>query len=901
MSFFGLLISWVIYLLIGMMVGKWYWQRRHGVYKKVINGGTDAVFSSMTPISLVWPVLLLMPKFRDPELCSCPDHVMARAEVNSKADSYHQALREERGHRPIPEALSEVEGAGSLGSPVAAPPAAGVPAASRRFASTEHSPQSSGQRKAAADDPKVTLPDPGRPEKDLKQLGYQLFKACGLTYLTWGALPIEEHLQVVLQQIPGIRNATVNSIGGGTQGSQDNPDGMWMAYDGPQGSVLAYHVMQSSDFVLQDVAMRLPLIAEPVKWSISTVGAEVPAGVAQILAGARAVPLWELSAFAGQRFGADDLKVPASLASGLQSLGWSHIDNGDDGYKLDVPLNRGGTQAVFFTPYDAQSFAVVAPLDSSVNGAIPEALRGQTFRHYSLEVIADVIVLCERFPAGPPAPDPSAVTAAGRAVTHYAEQRFAGPPTEDHHSKYTAPPQQLTPPDLTQPEPPHPPNDATHQPVNLGEKPSRGAIYRDFATPDPGEILVRVVGEIAGEHAAATVAGEVDRIRRGDGSIVAADVYGLKTYKHSPLKSLSGLLAFEEISLLVWAEGGFGTLQKQSASREIKQMWRNQGLDAAVRWVLANAKHRPNLASLRGLLEKNASNPQGDIEAAFRHNLADRLRRAAKEGSDPNIIAAAPNEEKSARTFPAPKTEAFGAALIGGMESPGQARDRVSAPVIAPPEQGDAEGSYGPTRYQQGSAGYAIGSPSPMRRISRPLIIGVGGVVAVAGIAAVLSVVRPTDSPREEAPATRTATEAQPVTQPAAPATNVDPEVSSLAQLRQIADTDRPFVRAELADSWVPQVSSKRPGVFDDGVVWDNARTLKEFLENREKYDAKLLRSGDWSTFSAPDFWVTVVPVTFTDSDGALQWCTAHGFDSWHCLAKLVSTTHPVAGSTALN
>lgn len=132
-------------------------------------------------------------------------------------------------------------------------------------------------------------------------------------------------------------------------------------------------------------------------------------------------------------------------------------------------------------------------------------------------------------------------------------------------------------------------------------------------------------------------------------------------------------------------------------------------------------------------------------------------------------------------------------------------------------------------------------------------------------------------------------------------ANNVDPEVSSYQQLRRIADADRSFVKSELVDQWVPQISSKRPGIFDDGVLWDNARTLTEFLDNREKYGAKLLWSGDWSTFSAPNFWVTIVPATFSHSDGALEWCTAQGFDSWHCLAKLVSTSHPIAGSTATN
>jgi serine/threonine-protein kinase len=54
-------------------------------------------------------------------------------------------------------------------------------------------------------------------------------------------------------------------------------------------------------------------------------------------------------------------------------------------------------------------------------------------------------------------------------------------------------------------------------------------------------------------------------------------------------------------------------------------------------------------------------------------------------------------------------------------------------------------------------------------------------------------------------------------------------------------------------------------------------------------------------TFDAPDFWVTIVPLTFNDSSGALAWCTGRGLDSDHCLAKLVSTTHAVAGSTAEN
>jgi serine/threonine protein kinase len=120
-------------------------------------------------------------------------------------------------------------------------------------------------------------------------------------------------------------------------------------------------------------------------------------------------------------------------------------------------------------------------------------------------------------------------------------------------------------------------------------------------------------------------------------------------------------------------------------------------------------------------------------------------------------------------------------------------------------------------------------------------------------------------------------------------------------RLRQIANDDRPYVSTQLADRWVPQLSSKRPGVVDNGVVWDNAMTLQEHLQLRQRFGASLLWSGDWSTFSDSNFWVTVANVTFADSAGALQWCKSRGFDRDHCVAKIVSRTHPVPGSTEYN
>ncbi|SBS75479.1 putative Pyrrolo-quinoline quinone [uncultured Mycobacterium sp.] len=138
-------------------------------------------------------------------------------------------------------------------------------------------------------------------------------------------------------------------------------------------------------------------------------------------------------------------------------------------------------------------------------------------------------------------------------------------------------------------------------------------------------------------------------------------------------------------------------------------------------------------------------------------------------------------------------------------------------------------------------------------------------------------------------------------TGPATPSSGNN-ETASFDALRALANADRPFVSANLTDRWVPQLSSKRPGLVADGIVWDNAATLREHLDLRLRYpEVRLLYSGDWSTFSAPDFWVTIAGVTFLDSDSALGWCRDHGFDREHCYAKLVSTSHPVDGTTAFN
>jgi hypothetical protein len=110
-------------------------------------------------------------------------------------------------------------------------------------------------------------------------------------------------------------------------------------------------------------------------------------------------------------------------------------------------------------------------------------------------------------------------------------------------------------------------------------------------------------------------------------------------------------------------------------------------------------------------------------------------------------------------------------------------------------------------------------------------------------------------------------------------------------QLSRIANDDRPYATENLANRWIPQLSSKKstePWTVDpeNGVTYDPVRILQEHRQLRQQYPVvKLLWAGAWSTFSNPNFWVTVVGIPFDDSSGAMAWCSSQSLDSDHCTA----------------
>ena len=198
-------------------------------------------------------------------------------------------------------------------------------------------------------------------------------------------------------------------------------------------------------------------------------------------------------------------------------------------------------------------------------------------------------------------------------------------------------------------------------------------------------------------------------------------------------------------------------------------------------------------------------------------------------------------------------------------------------------------------------------SPSTQAPTSSDAKVWAGAAVAVAVIAAVVALVAIIAQSHSNPSSPQTSQTEPSVLTPtianapgAAPTSTqaVDPETAALQQLQQLASQDEPYVVAQLADWWVPQLSTKQPGTFDDGVTYDNVRILQEHLGYRGQYGAKLLRSSDWSNYEKPNYWVTVVPLPSSDPGSALQWCVNHNLDDDHCFAERVSKTHPASGST---
>jgi hypothetical protein len=119
--------------------------------------------------------------------------------------------------------------------------------------------------------------------------------------------------------------------------------------------------------------------------------------------------------------------------------------------------------------------------------------------------------------------------------------------------------------------------------------------------------------------------------------------------------------------------------------------------------------------------------------------------------------------------------------------------------------------------------------------------------------------------------------------------------------LQELADYDRSFVASTLDNYWVPQISSKEIGTHADGIVYANSDILRNHLELRQRYqNVKLVSSGDWTTFSGPDFWVSVYGQPYVTGELANSWCDAQGIGVNDCFAKGISDRVGPDGTTVM-
>lgn len=164
-------------------------------------------------------------------------------------------------------------------------------------------------------------------------------------------------------------------------------------------------------------------------------------------------------------------------------------------------------------------------------------------------------------------------------------------------------------------------------------------------------------------------------------------------------------------------------------------------------------------------------------------------------------------------------------------------------------------------------------------------------LVVLVGIAAVLYLLPTRHAQSAQFPsAAPVAPAPTPVEGVSVPATGGEPASMAPADALQAQRTaDRVNVVSAIG-WWVPQISAKRVGTVAGGVVYDEAAIWSDFQASRSRFpNAVLLRSDDYGSFSIPGYWVTIVPVPYSDAASANAWCDSQGLGADDCFAKRIA------------
>jgi hypothetical protein len=191
---------------------------------------------------------------------------------------------------------------------------------------------------------------------------------------------------------------------------------------------------------------------------------------------------------------------------------------------------------------------------------------------------------------------------------------------------------------------------------------------------------------------------------------------------------------------------------------------------------------------------------------------------------------------------------------------------------------------------------------APVLVIGLVVLLGIAGVVAVTSrhhtpAAAPAGDVPVAAGPSVAAPpVTGTGVLAPPPTTASRPVDAASAKAALDDELAQDED-----IAEQLVDQWVPQLSSKRPGLVADGVRYDYQRIWRNFQELRRRYpNVLLIWSGNYSDFRSSDFYVTVVAMPYADGQDANQWCADEQIAATDCYAKLLSHRVGPAGTALL-
>lgn len=141
---------------------------------------------------------------------------------------------------------------------------------------------------------------------------------------------------------------------------------------------------------------------------------------------------------------------------------------------------------------------------------------------------------------------------------------------------------------------------------------------RKYRLPDHGYTIVRWAHELAKGRGAVAVEPDVEGIRRPDGALAFVDAAPFKTVADGPAAVLRELLDLEAREIRSWSKAAFARFHKGAAGRRVDRICREQGSEAAVDWVLANATAEVDIGELRDRLGARMYSAGGFDEDYYR-------------------------------------------------------------------------------------------------------------------------------------------------------------------------------------------------------------------------------------------------------------------------------------------